>query len=189
MDSIEEILNEVNLKKRGLSLIMDDQNVMPNDIMNTFYHLTQDIENLGVQYFHLDAYHVVFGDFILNIQYTIDDRTYYIMIGANSKLSPPQQIAVGTAIGDKIYMMCESVSSTSSIDLIAFPKFAINQRTKGFILKSYRDTIHLFFTRSMASSLADESKKCLESGFEAMDVFCKLINQVKNQNKRKKLNI
>lgn len=189
MDSIEELLYEINLQKKGLSLVMDNQNITSHDIMNTFYRLSQDVEDLGVQYFRLDAYNIVFGDFVLNIQYTKDDKTYYMMIGANSRHAIPQQIAVGTAIDDKIYMMCESIPTTSCIDFIAFPKFAINQRTKGFVLRSYRNTMHLFNTRSTQTPLANESKKCLEAGFEAIDTFCSLINQVKNQDKRKKLSL
>lgn len=186
MDNLAELLNQINLKKSGLSLIMDNQNITSHDIMNTFYSLTHDVEVLGIQYFRLDAYNIVFGDFVLNIQYTKDNKTYYMMIGANSKFASLQQIAVGTAIGDKVYMMCESFPNTNSINFIAFPKFVINQKTKGFSLKSYRDTIRVF---ARTTFLADESIKCLEAGLESMNAFCELINQVKNQNKRKKLSL
>lgn len=187
MNNIVELLNEIKLQKKGLSLVMDNQDVTPQDIIDTFFNLSRDVQNLGVQYFRLDAYNIVFGDLVLKIQYTKDDKTYYMMIGANGPQSTSQQIAVGTAVRDKIYMMCESFPDASSIDLIAFPKFAINQKVIGLPLGSYRDTIRLFFASQTA--LADESVKCLESGFEAIDAFCSLINQVKNQDKRKKLSI
>ena len=109
------------------------------------------------------------------------------MVSANSRFAPPQQVAVGMLDKENIYMMSEDFPNTTSIGLVAFPRFLINQRSKGFVPKSYRDTIHLLRARS--TLVNSESKKCLEYGFEAMDVFCSLINQIKNQDKRKKLSI
>lgn len=187
MNNIIELLNEVKLQKKGLSLVMDDQDVTSQDIINTFFNLSCDVQNLGVQYFRLDAYNIVFGDNILKIQYTKDDKVYYMMVGANGLKATSQQIAVGTAIADKVYMMCETFPGASSIDLIAFPKFAINQKVRGLPLGSYRDTIRLF--GNVQTMPNNDSLKCLEAGFEAIDAFCSLINQVKNQDKRKKLSI
>lgn len=189
MNKTEELLDEIKLRKKGLSLIMDNQNITVEDIKNTFYRLSDYTQSLGVQYFRLDAYNIVSGDFIMNIKYTKDNKTYYMIVGANSYHAAPQQIAVGTAIHDKVYMTCESFPDTSSLDFVAFPKFTINQKTKGFALKSYRDTMHLFNLLSFSTPLANESEMCLEAGIEAIDVFCLLINQIKNQDKRKKLNI
>jgi len=187
MNNAEELFCEVQLQKKGLPLVMEEQNITAHDIMNTFYKLSQDVQNLGVEHFKLEAYNVVFGNFVTGIKYSKDDEQYYMMIGADNYWTIPRQIAVGTVVDGKIYMMCEDLSNANSIDLIAFPKFVINQRMKGLTLSSYRDTIQLFFARQ--TSLSDESLKCLKYGFESIDVFCSLINQVKNQNKRKKLSI
>lgn len=187
MNNTEELLNTIYLEKRGVSSIMDEQEVTTTDIFDVFNNLTQNIKDLGVSSFNLADYNVVYGDYVTGVQYTKDDRTYYMMIGANSRFAPPHQIAVGAIDNDKVYMMSEDFPSTTSIGLVAFPKFAVNQRTLGFVSKSYRDTIHLFRTRS--TLISDEGIKCLECGFEAIDAFCLLVKEVKNQDKRKKLSL
>lgn len=187
MNNIENLLNDIYMQKKGLSLIMDNQNITTTDIMNSFYRLSSELQSLGVDNFRLESYNVVLGNFITGLQYTKDNKTYYMMISADSQFSVPRQIAVGMSDNDKVYMMCEDVPSTSTINLMSFPKLVINQRIKGFSLGGYRDTMHLFMARPLAYN--DESIKCMECGFEAINEFCKLANQVKNQDKRKKLSI
>ena len=191
MNNVLELLNKIQLRKKGLSLVMEEKGITSNDLMNTFYKLSDEVKDCGVEPFRLEAYNVVFGKYITSVQYTKDDKQYYMMMGADSYWTIPRQITVGTVINDKVYMMCEDLVNANSIELIAFPKFAINQRMNSFVLGSYRDTIRLFSNRYGIGMLSSESEKCLECGFESMDVFCSLINEVKEQDKgkRKKLSI
>jgi len=188
MDNIVNLLNEINFRKKGISLVMDNQNVTTQDIMDVFNNLSSEVQNLGVQNFRLDAYNVVFGDNVLKIQYTKDDKVYYMMMATDRiNNTVPNQIAVGASEDNKVYMMIESFPDANTIDLMAFSKFAINQKVRGLSLGIYRDTMRLFGANY--TFINDESVKCLELGFEAMDAFCSLINEVKSKDKRKKLSI
>lgn len=179
-----------NFLYNGSSLI--NEYIDLNDIKKYFYRLSDDNTQNIEHVFLSDYYSVVSGDYIVGIKHTTsDNENYYMFISANSFGAPPQQIAIGKSENGIIYLMQENFPNSHTINLVAFPETSINLKTKGFISKSYRETIR-FIDTPFIDNLSEQASKCLESGLQASKVFEEVIEDFKKNNelnKRKKLNI
>ena len=113
------------------------------------------------------------------MKYTKDNTNYYMMISANSKNAPLQQIALGAEEGDCVYMMLESYPASGELGFVCFPKTSINKSVKGFIARCYRSKIN--FLTSPDTILDDKTKKCFEKGIESSAVFSQLILKLKGK--------
>lgn len=179
-----------NIKNRE-SVIFDNELFNRGNIKKHFYPLTEEAKQEGIEHFFLNDYRVVWGDFVLGIKYSIDSKNYYMLVSANSRHAPFQQIAIGMEDGEQVYMIIESIPISGELGFISFPKSSINKDTKGFVPRCYRDKIGL--SKSMNIILNNETKKCLRKGLESSQTFSQVITKLEKnkekENKRKKLKI
>ena len=180
---MDNYIENLQQNRESLTSIMKKYDITVEDIRDVVYSSKINITSINLEYFVLHNYTIVIGDFITGVSYEKDNKDYYMMISANSFYANPRQIAIGTSYQDNIYMIMENFPSREIVELVSFPKNAINEHTRGFIPKSFRKSVNL---QTLDINIEDENiKKCLECGLEASDVFCELVNEI--EGKRKKL--
>lgn len=134
-----------------------------------------------LEYCQCRMYDIVLGDYQLGVKYADKNGTYYMFLSANSFWAPPQDVAIGKAVGGKIYLIREHFPIPGcQLNFREIPEEYINRNESGFRPKSYNHSI--LITQSnmeeAIKSITDEDVKCLKIAYEGVRAFSKLIGEV-----------
>lgn len=104
-----------------------------------------------------------------------------MFLSANTFWAPPQDVAIGKAVGGKIYLIREHFPNPGcQLNFREIPEEYINRNERGFRPRSYNHSI-LITTSNIeeaSESIADEDVKCLKIAYEGVRAFSKLIEEI-----------
>ena len=141
-------------------------------VYNYLYEIDESIRNVA-SYFDT-SYMAVTGDVIGNIRFASKEgQRDYLIFSANSGHALPQQIAVGSEVNGKVYLMRENFPKPDgAVSTIIVPDSKLFEgKVGGFLPRSERRT----FLYQDAAVMSDEELFCINSAGEAADRISKTL--------------
>ncbi len=173
-------------KSKGRSFITWRKSLKRSQIQEFFYNsddrcsIKALFPNKDLEYCKCYMYDIVVGDYQLGLKYVNENGTYYMFLAANSFWAPPQDVAIGKAVGGKIYLIREHFPNSGyKLNFREIPEEYINRNERGYRPRSYNHSILIISNSEEASeSIADEDVKCLKIAYEGVRAFSKLIEEI-----------
>lgn len=171
----------IDFKSKKRYYLTFEKDLTPQNIKNIFYgerKISEIFSKAKIEYCNLYVYNIAYGDYTLGVKYINENGTFYMFIGANSHGAPPQEVAIGKSINGIIYFVCEQFPMYENyIGFCKIQEEYINKKVKGFIPKSYSNSITIFKSNidMISDDITDNDIECVNIAYDGIIEFNNLI--------------